>query len=274
MHKIAIQGYAGSFHEVAALQYFGKQTTLIPCATFSEVAKLATQPKHCHAGVMAIENSIAGSILPNYTLLQKHKLRIVGEVYLKINQHLLANNAVTLSDIREVHSHPMALLQCNEYLAKYPWKLIETTDTALSAKNIQQHKSKHMAAVGSALAAKLYNLQILAPNIQTAKNNYTRFLIIQKNAIFGSIPLANKASISFYTNHTKGSLAKVLTVIAAQGINVSKIQSLPIVGSKFKYCFYADLAFDALPTLHSTIQKMIPLTLSLVVYGVYKAGKI
>ena len=179
--KVSIQGYEGSFHQMAARQYFGKDVEVIPCATFREVIKIASSKKESYGGVMAIENSIAGSILPNYTLLQKSSLSIVGEVYLPIKQHLLVNPGVKLEDIKEVHSHHMAIQQCMEYLDKFEWKLVETEDTALSAKHIQQHKSKHIAGIAGKLASELFQLHILSPNIHTQKNNYTRFLILQRN---------------------------------------------------------------------------------------------
>ncbi|HPH25108.1 MAG TPA: prephenate dehydratase domain-containing protein, partial [Chitinophagaceae bacterium] len=147
--KIAIQGYAGSFHQVAALQYFGNETTIVPCATFRELIKLAANKKETHGGIMAIENSIAGSILPNYILLQKSNLHIVGEVYLRIEQNLLVYPGVTLNDIKEVHSHPMALLQCLDFLEQHNWKLIETEDTALSAQQIHKKRSPHIAGIAS-----------------------------------------------------------------------------------------------------------------------------
>ena len=274
IQKVSIQGYEGSFHQAAAQHFFGKNIEIIPCATFREVIKKATAKNEADAAVMAIENSIAGSILPNYTLLQNSNLVIVGEVYLKIKQNLLVNKGVKLEDIREVHSHQMALLQCIEYLEKYNWKLVETEDTALSAKHIHQHKNKHAAAVASKLAAELYNLDVIAPGIETAKNNYTRFLILQKVGTIDIIEGANKASVNFHTDHSKGSLAKVLNVIAAAGINLSKLQSFPIPGSNFKYAFHADLEFKTLHVFNETIRKIKKLTESVKIYGVYKNGNL
>ena len=184
---VSIQGYEGSFHQVAAQQYFGKRVQVVPCATFREVIRIAADKKEGYAGVMAIENSIAGSILPNYHLLKKSNLQIVGEIYLQIRQHLLVNPGVTLEDIREVHSHPMAIQQCLEYLDKYNWKLVETEDTALSAKLLHQHHSKHTAAIASRLSADLFGLELLAPNIHTMKNNYTRFLVIQRTELTSTV---------------------------------------------------------------------------------------
>src|SRR5215467_11939617 len=212
--KVSIQGYEGSFHQVAAQQFFGKEVEVIPCATFREVVKIASNKKESDGGVMAIENSIAGSILANYNLLQQSDLKIVGEIYLQIRQNLLVNPGVKLEDIREVHSHTMALQQCYAFLDKYKWKLVETEDTALSAKHIHQHKSKHIAAIASKLAAELYELDVIAPNIHTLKNNYTRFLILQRADSVTDIENADKASINFHTDHSRGSLARVLTKIA------------------------------------------------------------
>jgi prephenate dehydratase len=271
--KVSIQGYEGSFHQVAAQQYLGKDVEVIPCATFKEVIKIASNKKESNGGVMAIENSIAGSILPNYTLLQKSNLKIVGEVYLPIKQHLLVNPGVKLEDIKEVHSHHMAIQQCMEYLDKYDWKLVETDDTALSAKHIQQHKSKHIAGIASKLAAELFQLDIIAPNIHTQKNNYTRFLILQRADDVLSISDANKASVNFETDHSKGSLAKVLTKIAEGGINLSKLQSFPIAGTNFKYSFHADMEFENTVQFNSVIEEIKPLTAQIKIYGVYKNGK-
>lgn len=270
--KIAIQGYAGSFHQVAALQYFGNETTIVPCATFRELIKLAANKKETHGGIMAIENSIAGSILPNYTLLQKSNLHIVGEVYLRIEQNLLVYPGVRLNDIKEVHSHPMALLQCVDFLEQHNWKLIETEDTALSAQQIHKKRSPHIAGIASKLAADLFDLEILAPNIHTQKNNYTRFLVLQKDNV--EVEQADKASINFQTNHTKGSLAKVLSKVSEEGINLSKLQSMPIAGTNFKYSFHADLEFENINQLNKALKSIEPLTENVKILGIYKNGNV
>jgi len=270
--KVSIQGYEGSFHQEAARQFFGKDVQVLSCATFREVVKIAQNKKESDGGIMAIENSIAGSILPNYNLLQKSNLRIVGEVYLQIKQNLMVNPGVTLEDIREVHSHYMALQQCLEYLDKYNWKLVETEDTALSAKHIHTHKSKHIAAIASKLAAELYGLNMIAPSIHTMKNNYTRFLVLQREEQVATIDKADKASVNFHTDHSKGSLAKVLTTIAEGGINLSKLQSFPIPGSNFKYSFHADMEFEQLDQFYGVIEQIKPLTEEVKIYGVYKNG--
>ncbi len=270
---IAIQGYEGSFHQEAARQFFGKEVEVIPCASFREVVRIAGSKKESDGGIMAIENSIAGSILPNYNLLQKSNLRVVGEIYLQIRQNLLVHPGVTLADIREVHSHPMAIQQCLGFLDKYDWKLVETEDTALSAKHIRQHHSKHVAAIASKLASELFSLHMIAPNIQTMKNNYTRFLIIQREEEVKNVEDANKASLNFHTDHSRGSLAKVLTKIAEGGINLSKLQSFPIPGSDWQYSFHADMEFDTLNQFNEVIASIRPITAALKVYGVYRKGR-
>lgn len=252
--------------------FFGKAVEVITCNTFKEVVKIAGSKKESNGGIMAIENSIAGSILPNYNLLQKSNLKITGEIYLQIRQNLLVNPGVKFEDIKEVHSHTMALQQCNDFLDKHKWKLVETDDTALSAKYIHQHKSKHVAAIASKLAAELYGLDILAPNIHTLKNNYTRFLVLQREETAVTINQADKASVNFQTDHSKGSLAKVLTKIAEGGINLSKLQSFPIPGSDFKYSFHADMEFDSAEQFNKVIETIRPLTAAIKIYGVYKRG--
>jgi prephenate dehydratase len=271
--KISIQGFEGSFHQAAARQFFGNDVEILCCATFREVIDIATNKNKSDGGIMAIENSLVGSILPNYNLLQKSQLKIVGEIYLHIKQNLLIHPGVKLEDIREVHSHPMAILQCMEYLNKHNWKLIETEDTALSAKHIHQHRSKHIAAIASKLAADLYKLEIIAPGIHTLKNNYTRFLVLERPETAVDIPAADKASVNFQTDHSKGSLARVLTKIAEGEINLSKLQSFPIPGSDWKYSFHADLEFSSLEQFNKVIKNIEPLTEALRIYGVYKKGK-
>jgi prephenate dehydratase len=274
MARVSIQGYEGSFHQVAAQEFFGKDVEVVTCPTFREVVRVASSKTESDGGVMAIENSIAGSILPNYNLLQKSDLRIVGEIYLQIGQNLLVNPGVRLEDIREVHSHHMALLQCIDFLERHPhWKLVETEDTALSAKHLHQHRSKHVAAIASRLAADLFGLNVLAPDIQTMKNNYTRFLVLQREAAAVPAESADKASVNFHTDHSRGSLARVLTKIAEGGINLSKLQSFPIPGSDWEYSFHADMEFDTLEQFHRVIGTIGPITAELKVYGIYKKGK-
>ncbi len=272
--KVTIQGYEGSFHQVAARHFFGKEVEVITCDTFREVVKIGADPKQSDGAVMAIENSIAGSILPNYNLLQKSNLQVIGEVYLSISQNLLVNPGVKLSDIKEVHSHPMAILQCLDFLEQHAYKLVESEDTALSAKLVHQHKSKHVAAIASKLAAQLYHLEVIAPDIHTLKNNITRFLILAPSKAKVTIEGADKASIYFQTDHSKGILSKVLAKIAQGGVNLSKLQSMPIPGSTFKYGFYADLEFENSKQIEKALETVKTMTNSFKVFGLYKKGKV
>ncbi len=273
--RVAIQGYEGSFHQEAAQRFFGKNVEVIPCDTFRQVIKIASDKKQSDGGVMAIENSIAGSILPNYNLLQKSNLTITGEKYLHIRQHLLVNRGVQLHEIKEVHSHPMALLQCIDFLEKHhSWKLVETEDTALSARYINRHKSKHIAAIASKLASDLYDLDIIAPDIHTLKNNYTRFLMLQRKEEAAAVEDADKASVYFETDHSKGSLARVLTLIAEKGVNLSKLQSMPIPGSDFLYGFYADMEINNIEHFNEVIEAADKLTAHLQVFGAFKKGNL
>ena len=272
--RVSIQGYEGSFHQVAAQQYFGEDVQVITCGTFRELVRVASSKRESEGGVMAIENSIAGSILPNYNLLQQSDLRVVGEIYLQISQNLLVNPGVKLEDIREVHSHHMALLQCIDFLERHAgWKLVETEDTALSAKHLAQHHGRHTAAIASKLAAQLFGLEILAPDIQTMKNNYTRFLILQRQDSAVTVDHPDKASVNFHTDHSRGSLARVLTTIANGGINLSKLQSFPIPGSEWEYSFHADMEFEDLGQFERVIEAMRPVTAALKIYGIYKKGR-
>jgi prephenate dehydratase len=275
MHKkVTIQGYEGSFHQVAARQFFGKDVDVVPCATFRDVVRIGEDAKQSDGAVMAMENSIAGSILPNYNLLQKSKLQVIGEVYLSISQNLLVYPGVKLKDIKEVHSHPMAILQCLDYLENHQWKLVETEDTALSAKHLRQHKSKHVAAIASKLAAQIFDLDVITPDIHTLKNNITRFLIMVPAKQKIEIADADKASIYFQTDHSKGILSKVLAKIAQGGANLSKLQSMPIPGSTFKYGFYADIEFEQKKQLDKLLVELKSMTNSFKVFGLYKKGKV
>lgn len=272
--KVTIQGYEGSFHQAAAMHFFGKNVQVIACDTFREVVKIGSDSKLSDGAVMAIENSIAGSILPNYNLLQKSNLHVIGEVYLSISQNLLAHPGVQLEDIKEVQSHPMAILQCLDYLEKFNWKLVESEDTALSAKWVHQQKSKHTAAIASKFAAQLYGLNVLSPDVHTLKNNITRFLIMEPKSAKTEVAIADKASIYFQTNHSRGVLAKVLAKIAQSKVNLSKLQSMPIPGSTFKYGFYADLEFDNKKQIEKVLEDIKSLTNSIKIFGMYKKGKV
>jgi len=271
--KVAIQGYEGSFHQAAAQHFLGKNVEVICCPTFTDVIKTAYDRNASNGGVMAIENSIAGSILSNYNLLRKSELRITGEIFLEIRQNLLANKGVAVEDIHEIHSHPMAIQQCFKFLDKYNWKLVETEDTALSAKSISHHKSKHIAAIASVLAADLYGLNVLVPDIHTVKNNYTRFLVLEHKDDAQPVEEANKATITFHTDNSRGSLARVLMKIADCGVDLSKLQSFPIPEATWRYMFGADMEFDSIDKFDCVMDSIKSVAEDVKVYGVYKKGE-
>lgn len=267
---IAIQGLEGSFHHSAALKYFGKKAKVAVCSSFREVVTRTCKHNEISAGIIAIENTTVGSILPNYQLLENNPVQIVGEINLRINQNLIANRGVCLDDIREVHSHPMALQQCSEYLTQYPhWKLVESQDTAFSVNHIKQSQSKSIACIAGAFAATLFGLPILKKQIQTEKFNLTRFLVLQND--FRSVVEGNenKASVLFWINHSKGSLVKVLQILSREGINLSNLQSVSIPGSHFLYSFHTDWEFSSLKQFETAVKKIKPHTTKLKIYGIY-----
>ncbi|MBC5840992.1 MAG: prephenate dehydratase [Flavobacteriaceae bacterium] len=242
--KIAIQGIKGSFHHQVAQEYFGENVQVDECLSFDELVDSILSGKTDQA-VMAIENSIAGPIIPNYALIDKNNLHIIGEHYLRIHQNLMALEGQEIEDITEVHSHPMALLQCMEFLKKYPnVKLVEDKDTAETARRIQENKIKGIAAIASTTAAKMYELAILAPEIQTINHNMTRFVILKKQNSFVSKEEINRASLKFELDHKRGSLAAVLNVLSDCKMNLTKIQSLPKIETPWKYSFFVDVTFD------------------------------
>ena len=241
---IAIQGIKGSFHHQVAQEFFDIGVDLDECLSFEDLVDSLLQNNSIQA-VMAIENSIAGAIIPNYALIDKHNLTIVGEYYLDIHQNLMAIKGQQISNILEVHSHPMALLQCMDFLKKYPHiKLVEDKDTAETARNIYQKQLKGIAAIASKVAAKMYDLEILAPEIQTINNNMTRFVIVSKNSISNDQNIINKASLKFELDHKRGSLAAILNVMSDCKMNLTKIQSLPKIETPWKYSFFVDVTFD------------------------------
>lgn len=242
--KIAIQGIKGSNHHRVANEFFGQDIELVECLSFHELVDVLLDKK-ADKGIMAIENSIAGSILPNYSLVYENKLHIIGEHYLNIHHNLMVLNGQKLSEIKEVRSHPMALLQCREYLKTQPHiKMVEDVDTAETARQIQAGQITGVAAIAPKAAAELYGLEIIAPEIQTIKNNATRFIVIKtKNKILPKEDI-NKASVRFITDHKRGSLATVLNVMSDCNLNLTKIQSLPIIETPWKYAFFVDVTFE------------------------------
>ncbi len=242
--KIAIQGILGSNHHIVANAYFGAENELLCCHSFESVVQKLLSDE-ADMGVMAIENSLAGSIIPNYALLYDHNLKVVGEYYQEISHHLMAKEGQSIEDITEVHSHPMALLQCTYFFKKYPKiKLVEAADTALVAQQIHENNQLGIAAIAPGLAANLYELQTLATDIQNLKTNSTRFLIVTKAQETLETEKANKASLRFLTEHKRGSLAAILNMMSDCRLNLTKIQSLPVIETPWKYAFFVDVTFD------------------------------
>ncbi|BBA17235.1 prephenate dehydratase [Blattabacterium cuenoti] len=276
MKKIAIQGVKGCFHHAAVSKYFeGCNYKLMECSSFRELA-VSVAESNVDIGVMAIENTIAGTILTNYSLLSEYKLKIVGEVYMLIQHHLMAYPGQNIEDIKEIYSHYMAILQCKSFIETHPYiKISEYSDTASAAKYISIYKKKGLAAIASENAAQEYGLEIIFNNIQTIKSNFTRFFIIknyskQKNDSF------NKASLKFNILHTTGSLSQILSLISSLGINMTKIQSIPIIQRPWEYSFYVDIIFNNIrdyEKMKKKIQK-IPCLYQLSIMGEYKNGRI
>jgi len=271
MMKIAIQGETGSFHEVAARQYFKyDEIEIVPCSTFDLELTLLGDGEVDFA-VMAIENARSGSILYNYTLIRESGMKILGEHNLRIKQNLMALPKQKITDIKEIRTHPIAIAQCMTFLNQYPHiTLIESDDTAGSAKQIGESKTMGVAAIASSHAAEIYGLEILAPGIETYKQNYTRFLVIGEE--YKGNTRGNKVSICFSTGHKPGSLAKVLVKLAELDINLSKIQSVPRLNGEWEYVFYLDLEVNK-NTKSDIIQRVLEhYTSNLEILGVYYKG--
>jgi prephenate dehydratase len=244
INTVAIQGVKGSFHHIVSQQFFEKRVDVIECLTFDRVVhSLITE--ECDAAIMALENSIVGSIIPNYALIDKYGLHIVGEHYLDIQHNLMALPNQNIADIKEVYSHPMALLQCKDFFKQYPnIKLIEDKDTAEVAQRIQEKQLKGIGAIASIIASEIFSLNILAHSIQTIKHNETRFAIVKRTNSEVSESEISKASVKFETDHKRGSLAAILNVMSDCKLNLTKIQSLPIVETPWKYAFFVDITFE------------------------------
>lgn len=270
--RIAIQGIATSFHEVAALTYFDSPLDTVECLTFHQLCE-SLKNGQADFAVMAIENSIAGSILPNYFLLQEYHFSIVGELYLPIHMHLLALPGVTLNEIRAIESHPMAIRQCAEYLqALKNVQIRESDDTALSAKRVREFKLKDTAAIANEHAAKKYGLQILDKRIETHKKNFTRFLILTKRS--NGKAESNKASISFEVANEVGSLADALMTLKNNSINLTKIQSIPIIGKPSEYSIHIDVEWRRRKNYDDALQQVLRQVKNLNVLGEYRKAKI
>ena len=275
MKRIAIQGMIGSFHDIAAHQYFeGEQLQLICCDTFEQVFESVKKDPTVIA-MTAIENTIAGSLLHNYELLRDSGLSVVGEHKLHISHCICCLPDDEWETIQEVHSHPVALMQCRNFLAQHPEiKAVESEDTAGSAKYIAEnsYKCQGWAAICSSAAARLYGLKVLEDNIEDNKHNFTRFLVVcapQKADFLRPVNAVNKASLVFSLPHSEGSLSKVLTILSFYDINLTKIQSLPIIGKEWEYLFYVDVTYDDLVRYRQSVDAITPLTRNIKIIGEY-----
>ena len=266
--RVAIQGIRASFHEEAAFVHFGEDIQTIECNSFKQTFE-ALEKKEADYLVMAIENSIAGSILPNYSLMQGYNFPIVGEVYLPIQLHLMALPGVKFEDVKYVTSHPIAIRQCVDFFDEYPHlKIVESNDTAACAKRIRDEHLTDTVAIANTLAAKLYQLEILERRIESNKKNFTRFLIITTHDRVENKE-NNKASLCFQVSNQVGSLAKVLQIFAEQNINMSKIQSMPVLGKRNEYNFYVDIEWDNARNYDTTIRNVLKYTQNFNILGEY-----
>ncbi|HEY1007066.1 MAG TPA: prephenate dehydratase [Sphingobacteriaceae bacterium] len=266
--RVAIQGIKASFHEEAAFRFFGEDIETIECNSFKQTCE-ELKNKRADYVVMAIENSIAGSILPNYALLRDYHFQIVGEVYLPIQLHLLALPGVQFKDIKYVQSHPIAIRQCVDFFDEYPHlQVIESSDTAACAKRIRDEQLTDTVAIANKLAASLYNLEVLERRIESNKMNYTRFLILADKT--SEAATANKASLSFQVGNDIGSLAAVLNIFSERQINLSKIQSMPVLGRRNEYNFYVDIEWRNPSDYDTAIRKALKHTVNFTILGEYQ----
>lgn len=270
---IAIQGIKGSFHHQVAQEYFGRDVKVRECMSFPALIESMKQGAATSA-VMAIENSIAGSILPNFALIDVHDMKITGEYYIPIHMDLMALHGETISGIREVYSHPIALLQCKDFFDALPHiKLIEDTDTAEVARRISEGRLKGVGAVAGAVAASMYHLETLAEGIHSVKNNATRFLVIRPGLGHPHESGNDKASLKFELDHSHGSLASVLNILNDCNLNLTKIQSLPIIETPWRYSFFIDVTFSAYSDYQKAVKILEVMTKKLKVLGEYKNNR-
>tara|TARA_Y100000589_G_scaffold183827_1_gene174115 strand:+ start:373 stop:1212 length:840 start_codon:yes stop_codon:yes gene_type:complete len=268
--KIAIQGIESSFHEEAAYKYFGKDIETVKCLSFQDLCESLKNGESDFA-IMAIENSIAGSLLQNYTLLQEYSFNIIGEIFIRIKMNLMALPGTKIEDIKVAQSHPIAIRQCSRFLTGLKGVLLEEKeDTAICAKNIAKHKLANVAAVASASAAEIFGLEILAKSIETNKKNFTRFIILSKTP--EKDELRNKATLFFQLPHDPGALAKILNILAAYSINLTKIQSVPIVGKPYEYNFHVDMIWESYANFQKAITTIEGIVVNLEILGEYKKG--
>jgi len=271
--KISIQGITGSYHHEVAKNYFGNDCLTLDCMTFDDVV-LTVKNGLSDFGIMAIENSIAGSLIPNYSLIDKNNLNIIGEYYININHQLMALPGIKIENIKTISSHPMALLQCKDFLKSCNKLILEDRDTADVARRISENNLFDTAAIASENAAEIYGLNILKKNIQTIKNNETRFVIVSYKKALNKKLSKNKASLKLILNHRNGSLAKVLNIIAEHNINLTKIQSIPVIQTPWKYAFFIDLTFNNVKDYIDAIENIRLCSELFKEFGVYKSEKL
>lgn len=276
MKKVAIQGGLGAYHDIAARNYFGEEIEIVPCLTFKEIFLKAQKDEHL-IGIMAIENTIAGGLLLNHDLLKLNDMKIAGEHKLRISHTLSALPGQRLQDIREIVSHPMALMQCSDFIESLPQvKVVEHEDTALAAREIMEGNTPGIAAICSKLAAEVYHLEVIREGIETNKRNFTRFLVLAHEEMVPEIRKSSdidKASLVFVLPHSEGSLSRVLSVLSFYDINLTRIQSLPIIGREWEYQFYIDLTFSNIERYRQSIKAILPLVGNLKVLGEYVEDK-
>lgn len=276
MKKVAIQGGLGAYHDIAARNYFGEEIEIVPCLTFKEIFLKAQKDEHL-IGIMAIENTIAGGLLLNHDLLKLNDMKIAGEHKLRISHTLSALPGQRLQDIKEIVSHPMALMQCSDFIESLPQvKVVEHEDTALAAREIMEGNTPGIAAICSKLAAEVYHLEVIREGIETNKRNFTRFLVLAHEEMVGEIRKSSdidKASLVFVLPHSEGSLSRVLSVLSFYDINLTRIQSLPIIGREWEYQFYIDLTFSNFERYRQSIKAILPLVGNLKVLGEYVEDK-
>ncbi|GHT06324.1 prephenate dehydratase [Bacteroidia bacterium] len=279
MKTVAIQGVQGAYHELAARTFFAdrgeNEVEILPCILFKDVIEtVKTDPNKI--GIMAIENTIAGSLLQNHELIRNSDLVVFGEQKIRISHSFAALPGETLESLTEVNSHPIALMQCGDYLNAHPWiKVVESEDTALSAQIIAEKKLAGHAAICSRYAADLYGLKVLDEGIETNKRNFTRFLLLANRSLAEKMvdeTKISKSSIVFTLPHTEGSLSKVLTILSFYDVNLTKIQSLPVIGREWEYLFYVDFTFDTILKYHQGLDAIRPLTNDLKILGEYIAN--
>jgi prephenate dehydratase len=268
--RVAIQGIRASFHEEAAFKYFGQDIETIECNSFKQTFE-ALEKDEADYVVMAIENSIAGSILPNYSLMMSYNFPVVGEVYVPIQLHLMALPGVRFENIKYVTSHPIAIRQCIDFFDEYPHlKIVESNDTAACAKRIRDEQLTDTVAIANTLAAQLYGLDVLERRIESNKLNFTRFLILTTHENAKKKGNPNKASLCFQVTNQVGALAKVLNIFAHEDVNMSKIQSMPVLGKRNEYNFYVDIEWDESKQFDNAIRQILKYTHNFNILGEYQ----